>query len=397
MKLYKTLLVLFTFSTLGFFQPFNVIPAQIIKAINYSLFFVVLIYPYLFHLDNSRLDLPLFKKPTLIMVLLMTFSVFMPFFSMQEQTPSVGFSVTIPFLCYALYFSLYKSGVDEHFIFRLVFGIAILGMITNIINRITFPLIVFGEPKEEYDFDRGGLRLVCIGFYYIILTFFIAIERWNSSRKLTWLLYMIISYSFIILSYTRQHILICSFLGVLMLFKAMPWHKKIVLAIMMVVFVAKVLPNVEMVEKMVEVTVEQQEKDEEKGVENIRIREALYFGIENYENIGQRFLGHGVPCYSRSTWGMEMFSIRLQNNMVQADVGWFGFMWYFGIIALFLLIRIVYLGIFKHDWDAGLFFFLWLAISSFASGALIHQHEIIIIVFAMYLVDTHISKQCFSK
>ena len=38
----------------------------------------------------------------------------------------------------------------------------------------------------EFDLERGGIRLTIIGFYYIILAFFIAIGEWIRTRKFWW-------------------------------------------------------------------------------------------------------------------------------------------------------------------------------------------------------------------
>lgn len=386
MHIYKLLLLIYTLSTLTFFQPLNMVPQQLNKGISFASLFLVLIFPYF--MSNKRMCVTQqFRNPMLLIVLLIAISILMPFFSSYEQSVGLTFMVTIPFFTYAIYFSLHRSGIEEDFIYKLVFFIAIVGMLTNLINRLAFPMIVFGEEKEEYDFDRGGLRLACIGFFYVVFTFFVAIDKFKKSKKIGWLIYVCIAYLFVILSFTRQYIILCSVFGVLMYYKGQKWHKQFIIALAVSIFAIYLLPKISFVEKMIEVTEQEQLSNEMHDVENIRIRAFKNFLYEDYDNVAQHLLGHGIPSYTRSAWGNQRLIIHENTRFVQADVGWAGFSWYFGLVATFFLLKLFIMVFMKTKWETAIFFFCWLFVASFASAGILHSYEIIVWVFALYLTD----------
>lgn len=330
-----------------------------------------------------------FAKPTKYLLLFIAISCFMPMFANVDQTISQTVVATIPYFSYGLYLAFRKFDIDRNFIYGLVFTIATFAIITHIINHITFPVITFGIPRDEYEIDRGGLRLAIIGFSYVVLAFFIAVGEWCRTHKIWWWIPIIIFFVAIISSYTRQHIMVCAIVGMWMLLGNIGLIKKIILISAGALLLAYTVPKIPIFNKMMDLTVEQYEENEYTTKENVRITAARYYGYEEFETTSNHIFGNGVPSF-RSNWGAAFETHAKMEHLHTHDVGWFGMNWYFGICAVLCMFYICFVAVFrksKHSTAFIKYFFIWFFVTGFTSGTPLYQHQIIVTVLAMALMD----------
>lgn len=156
-----------------------------------------------------------------------------------------------------------------------------------------------------------------------------------------WLI--ILTTIFIILSVTRQYILLSIILGIIFILNKASLSKKIITASLCIIIYLFVLPQIPIYKTMVELSEEQAERN--KTEEDIRIK-AWNFYIDEYQtNQITRILGNGIPSIGNSNWGNEHGQIVDKNlggnGCYMADVGWAGFYWEFGLIATIGLLIIL--------------------------------------------------------
>lgn len=180
-RLIKILFLFYCLATVSFFQPFDLVSAQAAKAISYSLLMGLLVATCLSSVSKRKSN-ERFRTPMVWLMILFGVACFIPTLCNFDQSVLQSFSVTLPFFSYALYFTMHRFSFNEDFIHKIIFALAICTIITHIINLITFPVIIFGTPQDEYDLSRGGIRLVMIGFSFVVLSFFITIDKWLRTK-----------------------------------------------------------------------------------------------------------------------------------------------------------------------------------------------------------------------
>lgn len=320
---------------------------------------------------------------------LMLFSILMPTITYLEQSATQTAVATLPYLSYGLYFALRKFDIDWRFFVRLSGAITAMAIITHLINLHYFPNILFGTPAEEYDTERGGLRLIIIGFNFIVLLFFIAASQIKHNKGGWWWIVFVVCYTMIIFSYTRQHIVVCTILGtIIIISKLRHAVSRILLTLLICGSALVILPKVKIYQSLLSMTIEQSDYNELHNRENVRIMAAKYYGWEGFDNISNRLFGHGVPSY-RSNWGTDVKNLADLEHMYMADVGWFGLNWQFGIFAVLAMMVVCFKAISRGNAYsiAGRGYFLWLLGTGFTSGSLLYQYEIVVTVIALCIID----------
>lgn len=386
MKALYRIFALYCFATLAFFNPFQMLSPVGQKAIMYVL--LMMLFGSLFLKYKKSPITPTNEWPLKLMLFGMFISCFMPTLCDFGQSLSSTLRITLTYFAYGLYFALTKYNVKASLLEKLVLIIAFIGVVTFIINRITFPDIIFGAPQEEFDTSRGTVRIPVIGFAFIVLAFFISLHKWTQYKMRKWEVAALIFYLTILASLTRQHILVCTVLGYWLLTSKMQMFKRLLIISAGVIAVFYFAPKIPFVERLIKISKEQHERNVLNDTEDIRILAARYYGYVNFPYTINRILGNGVPTF-KSSWGKEFEADIAENRCFLVDVGIFGFYWHFGIISLLALLILVYHNI-RHATRNNLFcryYFIWLFTTSFASGTLLFPFEIVVTVIALYLFD----------
>ena len=387
--LIKILFTIYCFATLSFFQLLGLITPETAKAVSYLFMMAIYGLAFMCDSDDGLLHHRQFNKPLKWLLVLMVISIFMPTITRTEQGLMQTAVASIPYLSYGLYFALRKFNIEWRFFLRLTIAMAVMALLTHLINLHYFPNTIFGTPAEEYDTDRGGLRLIILGFNYVVLLFFIAASQIKYNKGGRWWLVLIASYLLILFSYTRQHIVACAVLGLIIIVSKM---RNIVGRIVLILAICScalvIVPRMDMFQKMINLTIEQQEHNEFYNRENVRIMAAKYYGWEGFDNDANRIFGHGVPSYT-SKWGSEIKNMADLEHIYMADVGWFGLNWQFGILAVIAMMAVCYKAVSRKNSysTAGRYYFIWLFATGFMSGSLLYQYEIVVTVIALCMID----------
>ncbi len=392
MKTASIIKILFTihcFAALSFFQPLNFIMPEVAKAVSYVSMAAIFTISILCDNDDRLKHKAQFASPLKMLIVFIALSTLMPTLSYFDQEFSETIVCTLPYFSYGLYFALRKFDIGIGFFIKLILTIVVLAIITHLINLYTFPIISFGKPEDEYEYDRGGIRLIIQGFNFIILAFFIAAAKLKQGKGKQWWIVLIICYAMILASYTRQHILACTLLAIWIALQSIKGlFSRFIIAATIAAATLYIVPQIPMFKQLIDITIEQHDRNESANKENVRILAAQYYGWQGFENISNRLFGNGVPSF-HSKWGMDFKAHSDMENIYAADVGWFGFNWYFGIFAVLCMLTICIKAISKQNRysDAGRYYFIWLLGTSIMNGALLYQYEIIVTVIAMCIAD----------
>ncbi len=384
------LYILIVLSSLTFYNPFGIIQPQYGKLLFYSICMISLIYAYKNGINIRKVKYP--KVAYIILISGIIFSSFMALF-FHEQSFMTSFIAIIPYLLgYLVFYILIKFNLPKEKIEKAIWTFCFIGMAIYIINMLTFPNITFGETKDEYDTSRGILRLNIFSLELIVLLFFYSINQWMITKKKKYIWLIFLTAVFIVLSVTRQYILLSSILGVCFILKKASLSKKIITLVLCFFVYFEVLPQIPMYRTMVELSEEQAERNKTEK-EDIRITAWKFYTYEYQKNKFTAIFGNGVPSIGNSEWGDEFQkTIYFEyggNGCFTSDVGWAGFYWNYGLFATIGLISLLLKAIFYRKQKNEEYLTYWcifIFITSITSGPIIISKQIISIMTVLYII-----------
>lgn len=383
------LYILIVLSSLTFYNPFGVIPAQQAKFIFYFVCLCSLYYAYKNGVNLHSVKYPRIAYKMLIIGMILSILMVSAF---QRQSLFVTIIATLPYILgYLVFYILMKFNIPKEKIQHAIWIFCTISIVTYIVNFISIPNIIFGIDRGNFDDSRGIVRLSIFSLELIVLCFLYSINKWKITKQKKYLLLIIVTGIFIILSVVRQYIIFSLILGILLALKGITFIKKIVLIVTCVCVYYFILPRISVYQKMSEITEEQINSNED--TEDIRIK-AWKFYIDEYQtNCITRIFGNGTPSLGKSSWANEFLrTISYDyggNGCYYVDVGWAGFYWFFGIFATMGLMILLVKGILKSKSEDKLYLSYWclfIVLISIASGPIIFYHQVISISTVLYLV-----------
>lgn len=384
------LYILIVLSSLSFFNPLGLIPSIISKFIYYVLCLIGLFYSLRRGKNLKHIVYPRSLYRMIIFGIIM--SIFMASF-FQNQSFLTSLIATLPYLFgYITFYILMKLNIPTIKIEKAIWTFCYISMGIYIINVISFPNIIFGTEKEAYDMSRGVVRLGIMLIELIVLFFFYSINQWILFKKKVYILLIFLTALFIVLSVTRQYILLSFGLGFIFILQKASLAKKIAVIVFCFFIYKFVLPQLPMYNAMVELTEAQAEKNEY-DKEDIRIQAWQFYTYEYQTNSMTAILGNGVPSLGNSQWGNEfreaVYPDYGGNGCFTSDVGWAGFYWNYGLFATLGLFFLLLKAAFKKKEKKEQYLSYWcifIIITSVASGPIIIYYQIISIMTVLYLI-----------
>jgi hypothetical protein len=382
--------VLIVLASLSFYNPLGLVSPQVGK---FAFYLVCLIA--LWHANKHGVSLKRVKFPWTAYKMLfggIAFSIVMAVL-FQEQSLKTTIIATLPYLfAYSTFYVFMKLNIPKERIERIIWIFCYVSMGVYIVNALSFPNMVFGAEKEEFDMSRGIARLGVRSIELMVLFFLYAINQWmlTKARKYVWLI--LLTFTFIVLSLTRQIIGLSAVLGLLFIMQKASWAKKIgVIAVCALLYIF-VIPQIPVFKAMAELS-ERQAESNSKDQEDIRIRAWRFYTYENQTNAITPFFGNGIPSFGKSRWGNEIEAtvspLYGGNGCFTVDVGWAGFFWYFGAIAtLGLLVLLVKAAMKKKEKDRQYltYWCVFLTLTAAASGPILFYNQIVSIMTVLYLI-----------
>lgn len=389
-KIKYNLYFLLVLSSLTFYNPFGIISPQLGKLIYYSICIISLIYAYKIGINLKKIKYP--KVAYKILICGIIFSSFMATF-FHEQSFKTSFIAIIPYLFgYLVFYILMKFNIPKEKIEKAIWVFCFISMGIYIINMITFPNIIFGTGKDEYDMSRGIVRLGVYSIEFIVLFFFYSINQWllTKQKKYVWLI--LLTSTFIVLSVTRQIILLSAVLGIFFILRQASLQKKIVVISCCILFYFAILPQIPMYKTMVELSEQQIERNNTEN-EDIRITAWKFYTYEYQVNVITSIFGNGVPSLGNSQWAKQyekmVYSDYGGNGCYYVDVGWAGFFGLYGMFGTLGLLILLIKAMLKKKSEEMKYVSYWLVfiiITSITSAPIIFYNQVISITTILYLI-----------
>lgn len=305
----------------------------------------------------------------------------------ENQSLSLCIMTTFPYIFTLFYFYILQKGeVSKIIIERLIKIFGTIFIVVFLLDKI-LPVTLFGVMK--FDYERGELRIVVPGIQWLILFLLYNIQQYKNTNKKKFLLITLLCFAIIILSLTRQRILISAIMGLWLFFHNSKLKNKIIIGSLIIITSLIIFPKIPALNNMMNLTISQLEKNK---YEDRYIRfQAWDFYTKDYDrNIIQNFIGCGVPSVGNSTYGNKIDKLSRSYNYYVHDVGWAGFYFFFGLLGTISLIYIMAKSFITKCSDKNIymkFYIMAVAFLGFASGSILYYNELLCLTIAFYYLS----------
>lgn len=301
-----------------------------------------------------------------------------------------------------LFYFIYKRfQVSYEAVIKVIFSIACIYSLCYMIGVLTYPDQLFGASLnfDESVFeknleDRGVLRLFLQGADFIVLAIFYLLIRYKDKRICY--LWLIPLFVMLVLRGTRTPLIVTGLMCLLYYLKSI---KSKIVSISILVFAVLSFNVVNdallnstsdnSIVKYVQLTSNQMENNDSKGVEDIRVQMSKYMLTELDANDPVCiFIGNGIPSGGRLQ--SRLTALENNNSFWVVDVGLIVIFVYFGIVGLLvylgLLVMIIKLKVDTKYYFAKMYlFYLYLILPTNCSLITLSSFMVALALYILYL------------
>ncbi len=227
-------------------------------------------------------------------------------------------------LLFYFYLMQRKPSIQSLEKYVFIFGVLYIVLWIYAMNQFPVPVFGFNEDGEvKEDLSRGILRINFGRKMFLVLAYFIALNRGYVLRKKIWFAIASIFFIVIVLQVTRQLILWTGLVTIIYVFQKNKKLLVIGVVFFMILFAlgrtVKFSPD-SIVGTMINLTEEQIESNKADD-ENIRITEYRYFFTQWSRNIVADIIGNGFP-HGDSLYGRYNTNLEERQELYLSDVGY---------------------------------------------------------------------------
>lgn len=365
----------------GFFNPFGLLSPQVTKFLFYGISLLAVLLAF------RKKNKPLYPKWPYRILILGIVSSSVVANTIQGQSFSVSFVAMLQYIFSYLYlYVLMKYRPSEDFIEKAFKVLTLCSLVMYLVNLASFPNMVFGETKDEYDMSRGFVRIGMPMIEIVVTYFFYNINKWITTRDKKTVYWIILTMAMIFMSLTRQVIALSAALGLLFIMQKASWVKKGVVILSCVFIVYVVLPQIPMVKTMMELSKDQASSNEDD--DDIRVKAWRFYTQEYQTNEITPIVGNGVPGIGNSPWGNRVGQALEYTHCLLVDVGWAGFFWLFGGITTLALLLLLLKAIFmkkRSDRQYLTYSVAFVTITSVASAPILYYSQVCGLSLILYM------------
>lgn len=371
-------------ASMSFFSPsFINVSDQLYKgAFYFAVFCLFLVTKKKEGSNNRNSEKNFLDKAVLCLIVCQVLSAFSASI-FEQQDIFVGLIATLQGMAFVVYFALKKNDLPVNKLERIVKALAVTYILVMAINFL-LSVPVFGTGS--YDELRGGMRFRLPGIYWVLLYFMKKVNDYKSYAQKKDLLWIVVLFSVIILSLTRQLILFSGIFALLLFIRHSSLPKKLLILSSFIIVSIFLLPQISVISNLINQS-GKEIADQEK-YDNIRLTAFDYFAFKCPRNFAQILFGIGVPAFGKSSYGAKYEAYCKPRHLFREDVGWAGFYYNYGLIAVVILL-IIFMNIstlkLKSEYLYLKYFVVCVGFLSIASAPIQITNEVLTLSTSLYM------------
>lgn len=295
------------------------------------------------------------------------------------QSIITGFIATSIYSIFLIYFILNRTSISQSEIESVLIFMGIINIVIIIVAFVTAPNCAFGA--FEIDVARGGFRIRAGVQDWVFLLLAYSMNKISIKFNFKYVVLFFLCQISLFLLLTRQ-VIILDFIVVFLFIISYSKFKFKIIALAFLLICVFVFVNSDIGQNLIRLTIEQH--DRSVYVEDdIRMKGVNFFLYKGQTDILTVLFGNGVWSYNNSEFGHIMDKL----GYLPADIGYCGFFFYFGLIALITFLSLILNLIFKRRTREFRFlniYFFYYGASSFAAGSILYPAQIFIFILMVY-------------
>ena len=309
-----------------------------------GIYFITLLLSFLLVISELFKKFRTYRYANLmrLLVFFMFFSIFISY-AFWNQDIVMGYRSIAPHLAIIYFFILLKLRIPIKSLEKIIWIMTIIYILLWTYAIIKAPELVFGLDSEADSItnDRGFFRLSIPGADIIILSFFLAINKFNDTKKKFWIFIFGGLFLIIILHVIRQIIIISFLIGLYFLLKK---NKYLWIGLAFGGILLLGISNIKVNDnsifgKLLNLSKDQIDENNT-GEKDVRIQAYQFFFTEYTKNPINVIIGNGVP-HMDSKLGKIEYNIAQRDSLWSSDVGFASIYIKYGIIGLLLYFSIL--------------------------------------------------------
>lgn len=291
-----------------------------------------------------------------------------------------------PYYFILFYFFLHKIKISTEYLENIVILFATLYSILYIIQIFAYPFQLFTSDVIE---SRGTIRLRIEGNGFLVLAYFLSLNRYLLNRKFINVILTITYFVILLLGGFRSLTLGTVLISVFMFVKLVPFNLKGYALLIFVAILFVGLFQIKGASKILNEMVNTSKDQIEQGENYIRVRQFEFFFKKFPQNRSFFILGSGLPGGS-SSYNFLIQSYEFNLGMYWVDLGLFGFFIIIGPITLLGLLWYTTRAIFFKIPRSKLYlnaYFVFLLIVSVTTMEIFRPGIFTVEAIALYLID----------
>ncbi|MGZ4159224.1 MAG: hypothetical protein ACXVNF_00270 [Neobacillus sp.] len=303
------------------------------------------------------------------------------YFWQQSYLDSV-YGTLLPVMGYLFYFYLMEKSVDVKIIERII---RVIGLALTVLYLFCFSIYPIKVLEYKESTDREFLRLFLFGDGFLFLFYFLAINRFLTSKSWLWFILAMAACLCVILNQTRVYMVAVAAITVWYFIRSKGFVLRIA-SVAVIVTAFLILPQLDYIKGLQSKT----QSDLGSSDEYIRIKAAKYYLNKFQPSPVTRVFGNGFPNGKDSYYSHEISLLQTDRGFYAQDIGLAGLYAYLGIFAVIAFVIIYYKGLkakLADKYNYLKMFLLFLITTSFTTDSTFSGSYVFAIVFTLYLYE----------
>lgn len=382
----KRIIIFFVALASASFFELIFVSSSIITASHFALFglmFFLIFYHFTYD-KTPRLPRYFGKEISLLLIAVVLSMFGASFFHGQSLMATALAQKAIYF--YLLYYLLSYLKIHPDEMIRLFFVLGCMFIGIYLIQFILYPKMILSSKVLE---ERGTIRIYLTGGGFAFFLYFLSLSRFFQTKHIKYILLILANIVVFILIGSRQLIATVMAVTLAYLIISKTVKSKLLIGMLGAMFMVSVyLIFQDIFASMFEVS--QDQKGD--GMENVRLRAAIFFLYEFFPNTFSYIIGNGA-WNPHSEYGSRIIYYMQYFGYFQADIGMIGEYSKYGL--LFVLVEIfIYIRVIIMKLPAHLYYIKYMFAANFlmaftGSGGFSEAANVVNICLVLYLIDAY--------
>ncbi len=285
---------------------------------------------------------------------------------------------------YLVYWALHSLKVKTEDVESIIYWLGLTFSVFYVLQFLIYPNLIFDVRIAQ---DRETVRIFLSGFTFLVLSYFLILNRLFESFAIWKLLSIMFFLIILILMGTRQVIF-----SVLLLTLMYVLFSKAVKSrsLIFILITASIIPLIFLFQEIFLSLIDLSKHQSEALADNVRIRSTVFFLTQLFPNTFSYITGNGADS-TNSAYGFMIQMYKDGYGFYQSDVGIIGDYTKFGVfftIAVFVIIFKIIFRKISPSFSYIKFFFISILLTLFTGGGPFGQGDsIVAICFTLYILD----------